>query len=83
MPLDRGLDMLTEDPEHTDIDNGRTHSFDAIVALGGPEAVRHSEDPVYNDQNRLTVLSREINDLHQKVAAGRRSTSRDPGLHTV
>ena len=46
------------------------NSSDATVALGGPEAVGHPEDPVYNDQDRLTALTREINDLHQRVAAG-------------
>ena len=38
-PLDRSMDVLTEDMEHTDINNGSTHSLDATVALGGPEAV--------------------------------------------
>ena len=68
-PLNRGLDILTEDSEHTDINKGSTHSLDAKVALEGREAVGHPEDPVYNDQNRLAVLTREINDLHQRVAA--------------
>ena len=68
-PLDRGLDILVEDPEHTDIDNDSTHSSDATVTLGGSEAVGHPEDPVYDNQDRLTALTREINDLHQKVAA--------------
>ena len=31
-PLDRGLDILIEDPEHADFDNDRTHSLDATVA---------------------------------------------------
>ena len=52
-PLNRGLDILTEDPEHADIDNESTHSLDATVALGGPEAVGHPEDPVYNNQDRV------------------------------
>ena len=69
-PLDRGLDILTEDPKHTYIDNESTHSLDATVTLGGPEAVGHPEDPVYGNQDRLTALMREINDLHQRVAAG-------------
>ena len=69
-PLDRGLDILVEDPEHADIHNDSTHSSDATVALGGPEAVGHPEDPVYNNQDRVTALTREINDLHQRVAAG-------------
>ena len=54
-PLDRGLDILAEDPEHADIDNEITHTSDATVALGGPEVVGHSEDPVYDNQDRLTV----------------------------
>ena len=57
-PLDRGLDILREDPEHTDITNESTHSLDATVALGGPEAVGHPEDPVYDNQDRLTALTR-------------------------
>ena len=40
-PLDRGLDILEGDPEHADINNESTHSLDATVALGGPEAVGH------------------------------------------
>ena len=67
--LDRGLDILTEDPEHTDIDNDSTHSSDATVDLGGPEAVRHPEDPVYDNHDRLKSLTREINDLCQRKAA--------------
>ena len=69
-PLDRGFDILKEVPEHTDINNESTKSLDATVALGGQEAVGHPEDPVYNNEDRLTALSREINDLHQRVAAG-------------
>ena len=69
-PLDRGLDILTEDPEHGNIDNSSTHGLDATVALGGPETVGHSEDPAYNDQDRLKVLIWEINNLHQRVVAG-------------
>ena len=67
---DRGLEILTEIQEYTDIDNESTHSLDATVALGDPEVVGHPEDPVYNNQDRLTALTREINDLHQWVAAG-------------
>ena len=39
-PLDRGMDILTEDPEHADIDNESTHSLDTTVALGGLEEER-------------------------------------------
>ena len=66
-PLDRGLDILAEDPEHIGIDNDSTHSSDATVALGGPEAVRHPEDPVYDNQDRLTAFKKEI---CQRAAAG-------------
>ena len=69
-PLARGLNILTEDPEHADINNGSTHRSDATVALGGLDAVGHPEDPVYNNQDRLTSLMREISDLYQRVAAG-------------
>ena len=62
-PLDRGMGIHTEDPEHTDIDNESTHSSDATVGLGGPEAEAHPKDPVYNNHDKLTVLTREINDL--------------------
>ena len=51
-PQDRGLDILTEDPKHADINNESTHSSDVTVALGGPEAVGHPEDPVYGNQDR-------------------------------
>ena len=68
MPLDRGLDILTDDPEHADINNS-THSLDATVALVGPGAVGHPEDQVYNEEARLTALTRGINDLCQRVAA--------------
>ena len=67
--LDRGLGILTEDTEHADINNS-THTSDATVALGDPEAVGHPEDPMYNNQDRLTTLTREINNLHQRVAEG-------------
>ena len=44
--------------------------MDTTVVLGCPEAEGHPEDPMYNNQDRLTALTREINDLHQRVAAG-------------
>ena len=69
-PLNRGLDILTEDTEHADINNDSTHISDATAALGDPEAVDHPEDPAFENQDRFTVLTREINDLCQTVAAG-------------
>ena len=47
--LDRGINLHAEDPEHVDIDNESTHSSDATVALAGPEAEGHPQDPVYNN----------------------------------
>ena len=69
-PLDRGMDILREDPEHTDINNENTHSLDATVTLGGPEAVGHLKDLVYDNEDKLTALTREISELHQSVGAG-------------
>ena len=69
-PWERGLDILTEDPEHTDINNYSTHSSSTTVALGVPEAVGHPKDLVCNNQDQLTALTTEINYLHQRVAAG-------------
>ena len=80
-PLDRGLNILTEDPEQADIDNENTLSSDATVALGGPEVVGHHEDPVYNNQDRLTVHKRDLHDLHQRVVAGEGQPA--PGSHTA
>ena len=64
-PLDRGINLNAEDPEPTEIDNESTHGLDATVALGGPEAEGHPDDPIYNNQDTLTALMREINDLYQ------------------
>ena len=66
--LNRSLDVLTEDTECPDIDNNSNHSSDATVALGDPEAVGQPEDPAYQD--RFTTLTKEINDLHQRVTTG-------------
>ena len=64
-PLDRVINLHAEDPEPTDIDNESTHRSDATVALEGPEAEGHPKDPVYNNHNKLTALTREINYLYQ------------------
>ena len=68
--LDRGIDLHAEDPEPTDIDNESIHSSDATVTLGEPEAEGHPKDPIYNNHNTLTALTREINDLNQWVEVG-------------
>ena len=82
-PLGRGLDIFAEDPEHADINNESTHSLDAIVALGEPETVGYPKDLVYGNQDKLTAMMREINDLHQQVAAGEGQPNRDLGSHGV
>ena len=64
-PLNRDIDLCTEDPEPANIDNESTHSSDATVALGGPEAEGHPKDPVYSNYNKLMALMREINNLCQ------------------
>ena len=56
-PLDRGIDLHTEDPEPTDIDNETTHSSNATVALGGTEAEGHPKDPVYKNHDKLAALT--------------------------
>ena len=69
-PLHRGLDILTGNTEHTDIDNNSTHCSDTTVALGDPEAVGHPEDPTHDNQDRLPAITKDINDLHKRVAVG-------------
>ena len=69
--LDRDINLHAEDQEHTDIDNESTYSSDATVALGEPEAQGYPKDPVYNNHNKLTALTREKNDLHHWVEAGK------------
>ena len=69
-PPVKGLDILAEDTVYADIDNDSTHNSDATVALGGPEIVEYPEDPAYDNQDKLTTIKREINDLHQRVAVG-------------
>ena len=64
-PLDRGIDLHTEDPEPADIDNESTHISDITVALGGPEAEGVPKDPAYSNHDKLMALMREIKELHQ------------------
>ena len=68
-PLDRDNDLNIEVSETTGIDNDKenTHGSDATIALGGPEAECHPNHPIYSNQDKLTALMREINDLHQWV----------------
>ena len=68
--LERSMDIHAEDCEHANIDDESNQNSDATVALRGPEAEEHPEDPVYNNHDKLTSLTREINDLHQWVETG-------------
>ena len=70
--LDTDINLNVEDSETTGIDNDNesTHGSDATVALGGREAEHHPNDPIYSNQAKLTALTREINDLCQRVGAG-------------
>ena len=47
-PLDRDINLHIEDSETTGLDNNNesTHHLDATVALGGPEAEGHPNDPI-------------------------------------
>ena len=50
-PLDRDINLNIEDAETKGIgnDNESTHGSDTTVALGGPEAEGHSDDPIYGN----------------------------------
>ena len=71
-PLDRGMDIPTEDLEHADIDNERTHSSDITVVLGGPEPVGQINSTDERDKSLASMSS-----------SWRRTTSRDLGSHMV
>ena len=70
-PLDRGINLNTEDSEPTGIDNDNesTHCSDTAIALGEPEAEGHPNDPIYSNHDKLMALMREINGLCQWVEA--------------
>ena len=64
-PLDRDINLNIEETTGTDNDKESTHGLDATIALEGPEAEGHPDDPIYSHQDKLTALTREINDLCQ------------------
>ena len=64
-PLDRDINLDIEEGTGIDNDNDSTHGLATTVALGGQEAEGHPNDPIYSNQDKLTTLTREINDLHQ------------------
>ena len=64
------ININAEDPEPTDIDNESTHSSDATITLGGPEAESHPKDPIHSNHDKLTAVRREINDFCQSVDNG-------------
>ena len=63
--------LLPKDQELTNIDNESIHGSDSTVALEVPEAEGHPSNPLYSNQDKLMVLMREINNLHQQVEAGK------------
>ena len=66
MPIGRDIDLHVEDAETTGLDNDSESisGLDTTIALGGPEAEGHPMN-IPSNQAKLTVLTREINDLHQ------------------
>ena len=56
-PLDRDIDLHIEEATDIDNDDESTHSSDVTVALGGPEAEGHPNDPIYNNQDKLMALT--------------------------
>ena len=67
--IDRDIDLHVEDMEgiNTGLDNVNesTSGSDTTVAFGGSEAHSHPDELIPSNQAKLTVLTREINDLHQ------------------
>ena len=68
-PLDRDINLHVE-AMGNDNNNEITYDSDATATFEGPEAEGHANDPIYSNQNKLTALMREINDLHQRVEVG-------------
>ena len=48
-PLDRDINLHVEEATGIDNDNESTHGLDTTVALGGPEAEGHPDDPIYSN----------------------------------
>ena len=61
-PLDRDIALHVEEATGIANDDDSTHGLNTTVALGGPEAEGHPNDPIYNNQDKLMALMREIND---------------------
>ena len=73
-PIDRGINLYIEDREGINTgpnnDNESTSGSDTTIAFGGSEADGHPNELITSNQDKLTALMREINDLHQCVEAG-------------
>ena len=67
-PIDRDIDLHIDD-ETTENGNENTSALDATITLRVPEAEDHTDDLIHANQAKLTALTREINDLSQKVEA--------------
>ena len=70
-PIDRDINLYIEDAETTGIsnENESISGWDTTSALGGPEAEGNPNELIHSKQAMLTALTREINDLHQRVEA--------------
>ena len=66
-PIDRYVDLHVEDREATNIDNDNESisGLDTTVALGVLEAEGNPDELLHSNQAKLTVVTREINELCQ------------------
>ena len=61
-PLDRVINKIREGQPFVDTDIEVLEDFN-------PEDTGHFEDIEHNNPTRLTVISRELDDLHQRIQA--------------
>ena len=66
-PIERDIDLHTEETEATGIDNENesVSGLDTTFALGGLEAEGNPIEILPSNQAKLTALTQEINELHQ------------------
>ena len=68
-PVDRDNDLHIEDREgintRPDNDNESTSGLDTTITFAGSEADGHPSKFVPSNQAKLTVLTREVHNLHQ------------------
>ena len=64
-PLDRDINLNTENMHNADTEIESIHEFDDAVALHKPEETGHLEGPEYNTHTQLATLTWELDGLHQ------------------